>query len=125
MCDLALWTYIVLATISTYGALLFVGWLIRSSYRATSVYIYVTLILSGEAIRSWMGVQGRLYALANDGSFLVFSNEWYWPARNILSLAALLAIVVHMTYRIVTGKNPEVPEHWSEKIKRLFRAKVD
>jgi len=121
MCDLALFTYIALAVISSFGAALFIGWLVHSSYRATSVYLYVTLLISGEAIRSWINVQGRLYALANDGSFYLFSQGWYWPSRNILSLVALTAIVAHMTYRVATGKNLEVPEHWSEKMKKWFR----
>ena len=121
MCDLALFTYIALAVISSFGAALFIGWLVRSSYRATSVYVYVTLLISGEALRSWINVLGRLHALANDGSFYLFSRGWYWPARNILSLVALTAIVAHMTYRVVTGKNPEVPEHWSEKMKKWLK----
>jgi len=125
MCDLALWTYLALAVVATFGSLLFIGWLIRSSYSATSVYLYVTLLITGEAVRSWVNVHGRLHALAVDGSFIVFSANWFWPARNLLSLFAITAIVAHMTYRVVVGKNPEVPEHWSKKIKKLLQRKSE
>ena len=120
MCDLALWTYVVMALVSTLGSVLFIWWLARNRYKSTSVYLYVTLLFIGETIRNWLNIQGRIHALANDGSFLIFSQGWIWPVRNLLSLAAMTAIVAHMSYRVLTGKNPEVPEHWSEKVMKWF-----
>ena len=119
MCDLTMIMYSSIAAVSTFGSCLFVGWFIRSGFRATSVYMYVTLLLVGETIRSWTNVYARKLSLLNDGSFYEFSLTWVWESRSILTLLALTAIVLHMSYRILTGKNPEVPEEWSKKIRKL------
>jgi len=124
MRDLALCTYWAMALVATFGSVLFVWWLMRNRFRATSVYLYVTVLFVGEAVRSWINIQGRLHALENDGSFLIFSLGWFWPGRNILSLLAITAIVVHMSYRVLVGKNPEVPEQWSDKVRSWFGDKT-
>ena len=118
MCDVVLSIYLLIAVVATYGSAIFLWWLIRNGLRATSVYLYVTLLLIGESVRSWTNVYGRQLSLANDGSFLAFSMGWVWEARSLLTLAAMSAIVAHMTYRIVTGRNPEVPEEWAKKIRK-------
>ena len=123
MCDLTLLLYIATAVVSTFGSLLFVGWLIRSSYRATSVYLYVTMLLVVEAIRSCINIQGRLHALDSDESFMLFSLNWIWSARMLLPFVAVLAIVAHMSYRVLTGKNPEVPEQWRDKMRNWLKLK--
>jgi len=91
-------------------------WLIRNNFKASSVYLYVTVLLVGEAVRSWVNVKGRMLALDNDGSFLPFTLEWLWSARTLLTFFGILAITTHMTYRVVTKKDPEIPEAWTAKV---------
>lgn len=120
MPDLTLIIYITIALVTTFGAWLFVWWLARNKFHASSVYLYVTILIIGEAIRSWINVKGRSLALANDGSFLPFTMEWIWVLRSVLTLVGMGAIVGHMTYRVIIHRDPNILEYWGDKTIRVI-----
>jgi hypothetical protein len=111
--------YVSIAIVASIGSWLFLWWLYKNKFRASSVYLYVTFMIVGEAIRGWINVHGRELALADDGSFLPFTLTWPWALRSVLGLVGLTAIVVHMLYRILTGRDPNIVEFWGDKIQKI------
>jgi hypothetical protein len=105
MTDPTSWVYITSLFVSLYGAILFFWWWARVG-KASSVFMYVTFIFLGEAVESLMSLNARMLHLAcNSKGYETFIASWIWPGRKILTVIALAAIVVHMTWKIFHPKS--------------------
>ena len=120
MYDLTMFMYIFLAIIASIGSVLFIWWLYKNKFHASAAYMYVTIMIVGEAIRSWINIKGRALSLADDGSFLSFTLGWLWSARTLVSLVGLTAIVLHMAFRMIKNKDPNIMEYWGDKLTKFF-----
>lgn len=97
--DVTVQMYFYIGVVATIGVILFVYWMIRYDWYHSVVFIYVTILLAGEAVRSWINLWGRYTLLTCPGEFLNFTMSWMWSSRLLLSLVSVTAIVGHMCYR--------------------------
>lgn len=95
--DIVVALYLATAILSTYGFCLFSWWWFRLR-RASYMYTYVTALLGGLAINYWMNFYARMYRGSH--TYVELLDTWFWAARLVLILLCVLAIVVHMTYRV-------------------------
>ena len=89
----------LVSLVALYGFGLF-AWYWGRVGKASSMFIYVTLLFMGIAFDHGVGLCARSMRFTDSESYLVFMASWLWPARMYLLLAVLTAIVVHMTMRV-------------------------
>lgn len=102
LADLTVFLYILIGVISTVGTGLFVWWMVKHDWWRSVVFCYVTLLLMGEAIRSWVSLMGRYTLLYYPEQFPEFTCSWVWSGRLILTFLSVTALVAHMIYRAAT-----------------------
>ena len=100
--DITLQIYFLIGIIATVGSGLFFYWMFKYSWYRSIVFIYVTILLTGEAIRAWICMWGRYTLIAQPGEFMNFTLSWVWSSRLLLSLVSVAALVGHMSYRALT-----------------------
>ena len=91
--------YIIITITAVYGSGLFIWWWIKQG-QASAIYMYVTLFLIGSAIEH--GVEGYvryIHLLQGESAMGLFQHCWVWAARLYVWLIAIVAIVIHMSYR--------------------------
>jgi len=98
--------YVATAVVAAFGSMLFLWWLGKNHFHGSSVFVYVMILLMGETLRSVVDSYGRWLSLYQHQGFIELSGGWLWTARLLVLLIALIAIVSHMTYRIIKG--PEI-----------------
>lgn len=121
MPDITLCVYLITAIVASSGSVLFIWWFAVNRFHSSAVYLYVTILLLGEAITSWGNVQGRCLVLSDDGTFLPFTLTWPWQMRSVFTLVGLTAIVLHMSFRVLIGRNPDAREKWGTRINHLVQ----
>lgn len=96
--DLTFWLYLFLALITSYGFFLFVWWWIKKR-GASVIYGYITFLLLGLSIRSWIDLYARYLYASDVDKFYIYMKCWIWPCRLLLTLVFSFAIIGHMSYR--------------------------
>ena len=103
MRDLAYWLYIITIVVAAFGAALFTWWWIKKG-KASAVYMYVTILLLGEAVSSTLSLWARhLWFTASNDVYVGFLRSNLWAFRHFVVLVGLLLLVCHMTYRAFGG----------------------
>ena len=98
-CDLTWWIYLLTAVISLYGTGLFLWWSWLNGFRSSSVFVYTLLWLAGTFIISGVNLYARSLRFIDPRLFYDFSQTIWWPARNLVVLAVLIILCVHMSAR--------------------------
>jgi len=101
-CDYTMWMYAITASTSAYGLCLFIWWWAKSG-DASTMFAYITMLFAGglwetviEAYSRGLKLTGHLELY----NHILYDSLW-WPSRCLLRNAILLAIMVHMTFRVV------------------------
>jgi hypothetical protein len=101
--DLATWMYAMGFLIKGFGFFLFLWWLRESEWKASSMFIYITLLLLGSAMRDGIETYGGFCRstlnLSQSGMQKWVYDMWFWPARMVIPNAIFAVLVGHMTYR--------------------------
>jgi hypothetical protein len=99
-CDYVLLLYIFTILVSLYGFALFTWWW-RRQRKASSVFIYLTILFLGSVIENSVEAYARFLSLnVNHMEMVSFQAGYMWPMRLIVLCAALSMIVAHMSYRV-------------------------
>jgi len=97
--DATFWMYVATWIVSGLGAWLFIWWMIKAG-SASSVYIYVTLLLIGQWVSSGLAGWARIiYWKVGLLEYRLFLESNWWVLRTSITLVALIAIVTHMAHR--------------------------
>ena len=97
--DPTIWVYLLTLLIAIYGVGLFTWWWIKKG-SASSVFAYVTFIFLGEMVESSMSLYSRVLRIeCGQAIHEAFATGYLWPARKLVTMAALAFIVIHMSYR--------------------------
>jgi len=127
MYDGALIQYILICVVALVGSIVFVSWMIYKKFHVSSVYLYVTIMLIGEAYRSAITIHGRILAMAHDERFYDFTLSYLWTTRAVIYLIGMTALVSHMTYRVITNHDLEKLTKFGDKVSvvliKLFNGK--
>jgi len=97
--DLVLWIYSLTALVSLYGFCLFAWWW-KKRGRASAVYGYVTFILLGITLYNTGSGYVRWYRYTDHDHYMDLMGTWWWTGRLWIILLSVLAIVIHMSYRV-------------------------
>lgn len=106
--DHAVWVYFITAVSALYGFLLFAWWWVKQG-KATTVYKYVMLYLLGSFTTFSISMFSRYHLLVHDSHEVL--ESWYWPFRLYPMVLAIVALVVHMTYRVIVGSSNHNGNH--------------
>lgn len=103
--DKVMWLYIAAVIICIYGFGLFVWWWAKMK-DASAVYIYVTLLFAGEIFNYSIQFWSRYLRVTGCSfEYTLFVNSPLWFIRLFIPVACLLAIIIHMTYRVIKNKD--------------------
>lgn len=99
LCDSTVWSYLVAILISLYGTCLFIWWWGKNG-NPSSVFAYVTFIFVGELQESATSLIARIIRLSGNADYyLQFLSSLWWTGRKTITIMALGALVLHMTWR--------------------------
>ena len=91
--------YIFDLIVALYGTGLFFWWWIKQG-KASSMYAYVSFLFFGEIIEVGMMLYASgLRYFSTMEEYQVFLSAPLWALRKVVTLAAFIFIVVHMSYR--------------------------
>ena len=90
---------VIKAVVSFYGFVLFCWWWAYKG-EASTIYIYLTILLLGLGIDNGIEAYARYQWLATGVDS--FRLTVWWPLRLVVGTIALFALVGHMTVRIIT-----------------------
>lgn len=96
------------ALIPAYGACLFLWWWKWNKWHASPMYVYIFVLLLGQAVRN--GMETYVYhlraiedATLSQMNSLIF-DQWWWPMRLLVPLCVTVMIVSHLTWRVFTSR---------------------
>jgi hypothetical protein len=98
--DPSSWAHMLNLLVSSYGLCLFIWWWAKRG-EASHVYMYVTILLFGEAMDAAIVIYAEYLRLfISDWTHDTFMQySLLWPLRKVPSLIAISCIVVHMSFR--------------------------
>lgn len=98
--DETMWIYGFWTIVALYGSGLFTWWWWKSG-KASSAYMFVTMIFIGALIENFMSVHVRtIYHVDGIMAWASYTIESdIWPLRKVVTNIALLALSLHMTIR--------------------------
>jgi CheY-like chemotaxis protein len=100
MTDITFWAYALTSGVALVGFFVFTWWW-RRNQRATTVYIYFTLLLGIEALVQGMHAYMRYLRMTGQDELMVaIRSSAFWPGRIILEFIIITCIVIHVIHRI-------------------------
>ena len=101
--------YLATIVLTLYGAGLFAWWWIKKG-QASAVFAYVLMIFLGEFVESCVALYARSLAMCDEVAHHLLLMSPAWPSRKSVTVLALAAIVIHMSYRAFCCNRKEQDE---------------